>query len=190
MKVALRLTGLFLAWFAIIAAWIGIGPSEDAASKSDTAIVLGAAVIGAEPSQVFAARIDHAIALHKAGRVRAIVFTGGRSPEDDLSEAAAARAYATARGIDPKDIHIEEKSRTTRENLVEAKRLMKTKKLSSALIVSDPLHLRRASLMAAELKIEAQASATPSSRYQSLSTQAPFLLREVYFIHHFWILGE
>ncbi len=190
MKVALRLTGFLVAWFALIAVWIWFGPSEDPESKADTAIVLGAAVIGDQPTPVFAARIDHAIALHKQGRVEKIVFTGGKSPEDDLSEAASARNYATARGVGAVDILIEEKSRTTRQNLVEAKRVMEAEKLSNALIVSDPLHLRRASLMATELKIETEASATPKSRYKSLPTQLSFLLREVYFIHHFWVLGQ
>ncbi|MEP6201478.1 MAG: YdcF family protein, partial [Marinomonas sp.] len=142
------------------------------------------------PTPVFAARIDHAIALHNAGRVEKIIFTGGKSPDDELSEAASARKYAIARGINADAILIEEQSGSTRANLVEAKVILETEKLSDALIVSDPLHLRRASLMAAELKIDAATSAAPTSRYQSFSTQLPFLLREVYFTHYFWILGE
>ncbi|MEP0191162.1 MAG: YdcF family protein [Erythrobacter sp.] len=190
MKVALRLTGFVLAWFALIAGWIWFGPAESSEDSADAAIVLGAGVIGDQPTPVFAARIDHAIALHNAGRVEKIIFTGGKSPDDELSEAASARKYAIARGINADAILIEEQSGSTRANLVEAKVILETEKLSDALIVSDPLHLRRASLMAAELKIDAATSAAPTSRYQSFSTQLPFLLREVYFTHYFWILGE
>ena len=62
--------------------------------------------------------------------------------------------------------------------------------METALIVSDPLHMRRAMEMAEALGIEARPSATPTTRYQSWTTQAPFLLREIYFIHHFWLFGE
>ncbi|MEL7445171.1 MAG: YdcF family protein, partial [Pseudomonadota bacterium] len=62
--------------------------------------------------------------------------------------------------------------------------------LTSALLVSDPLHLRRAQIMAWDLGIDARPSATPSSRYQTWSTQGPFLLREVFYIHVFWVFGQ
>lgn len=190
MKWFLGALGLMLAWLVGVAVWIAVGSPEDPAATAEVAIVLGAAVDDDTPSPVFAARIDHAIALHREGRVAALLFTGARSPEDSLSEAAAARDYAIAAGIPPSAIMIEERSRTTRQNLIEAQSLMRAGKLASAMIVSDPLHLRRAIAMANDLGIDARASATPSTRYRSLSTQLPFLLREIYFMHHYWALGE
>ena len=186
------LTGLAVvaAWLIAVALWIGVGPGEDGSETADVAIVLGAAVVGDQPTPVFAARIDHAIALYKTGRVKALLFTGARSPEDTLSEASSARAYAIKAGVLPDDILIEENSRTTRQNLVEAQLVMRANSKRHAIIVSDPVHLRRASLMADDLGIDASSSATPSTRYQSWSTKGPFLLRELYFVHHFWVFGE
>ena len=62
--------------------------------KGDAAIVLGAAVWGNEVSPVFRERINHAIDLYRAGKVRKIIFTGGQGNRDELTEAAEARQYA------------------------------------------------------------------------------------------------
>ena len=60
----------------------------------------------------------------------------------------------------------------------------------NVLLVSDPLHLTRAMQMAAEFGLDAQPSATGLTRYRTLSTKVPFALRELYFMHHYWLLGE
>ena len=169
---------------------LGVVGALDVAVAPSLAIVLGAAVEIDTPSPVFAARIDHAIDLYQAGAIKGILFTGGRSPEDTLSEAAAARDYAIGEGVPTGDILLEDVSRTTHQNLTGALPVMQAAGASRALIVSDPLHLRRAVIMADDLGIDAKASATPSTRYRSWSTKAPFLLREVYFMHHYWVFGE
>ena len=181
---------LLALWLGGIAWWIAEGPGENPETRADVALVLGAAVDGDAPSPVFAARLDHAIALYREGRVDGLMLTGGRSDDDTLSEAEAGRRYAIARGVASADILAEHRSRTTRQNLVEARRVMNREKVASAFIVSDPLHLRRAMLMAESLGIAARASATPHTRYRSWRTKGPFLLREVYFVHHFWIFDQ
>ena len=155
-----------------------------------TVIALWMAVIGDTPAPVFAARIDHAITLYRAGRIKKILFTGGRSSEDELSESAAARDYALKAEVPSEAILFEQKSRTTHQNLIEAQTVMVRNDLTSALLVSDPLHLRRAQIMAWDLGIDARPSATPSTRYQTWSTQGPFLVREVFYIHVFWLFGQ
>ena len=57
------------------------------------------------------------------------------------------------------------------------------------LIVSDPLHMRRAMAMAAAEGFNARPAPTPTSRYRSLATQIPFLAREVWFMHVHWLAG-
>ncbi|MBX7457665.1 YdcF family protein [Qipengyuania sp. 1NDH17] len=188
---ALRLLLLLAAlWLAGIAIWIATVPEENDGASADVALVLGAAVDSDTPSPVFAARLDHAIALYKEGRVAKLMLTGGRSDEYSLSEAAAGREYAIARGVAADDILIDENSRTTRQNLLEAQRVMKGEGVETALVVSDPLHLRRAMQMAQSLGLEAQPSATPHTRYRSWQTKVPFLLREVYFVHHSWLFDQ
>ena len=58
------------------------------------------------------------------------------------------------------------------------------------MIVSDPLHLRRAAMMAKDLGISAVTSPTATSRYRSARTQLNFLLREIYFVHQYLLTGH
>lgn len=85
---------------------------------------------------------------------------------------------------------IEETSRTTHQNLTEARALMREHGMTSAILVSDPLHMKRSIRMADGLGIIARSSPTPTSRYRSLGTRFWFLLREIYFIHHHAVTGH
>lgn len=181
--------GALVLWLLAVAAWIAVGPTATGKERGETAIVLGAAVIGDKPSPVFAARLDHAAALYREGRVVGILVTGGRSPEDELSEAAAGAAYLQAQGVPAGAILIEDRSRTTRQNLANASSVLGLARTRPVLIVSDPLHLRRAMAMAAAEGFDAQPSPTRTTRYRSLGTQVPFLAREVWFMHVFWLTG-
>lgn len=176
-------------WLAGLAIWIAAGPGVTGTERGATAIVLGAAVIGDAPSPVFAARLDHAVTLYREKRVERILVTGGRSPEDGVSEAAAGASYLAARGIPAGAILREDRSRTTRQNLDNAAAMLVDAAGQPVLIVSDPLHMRRAMAMADATGLKAQPSPTPSTRYRTLATQIPFLAREVWFIHAHWLLG-
>jgi len=50
--------------------------------------------------------------------------------------------------------------------------------------------MKRAMLMANDIGITASSSPTPTSRYRSLKTKLGFLLRELYFIHHYIATGD
>ena len=187
-----RLAWLVMAligWLGGVAGWIAAGPAVTGDERGGVAIVLGAAVDDVVPSPVFAARIDHAVDLYRAGRVKRLLMTGGRSPEDRLSEAEAGAAYARAKGVPAAAIMVEDQSKTTRQNLENARAVLAAAASAPVVIVSDPLHMRRALAMARDVGLDAHASPTPTSRYRSLRTQLPFLAREVWFIHLYWLLG-
>jgi uncharacterized SAM-binding protein YcdF (DUF218 family) len=151
-------------------------------SKADAAIVLGAAVWGKEPSPVFRERINHAINLYKNGDISKIVFTGGVGDINESAEAVVGQRYAITRGVTAADILTETKSRTTYQNLKNALEVVGThQELTKFLIVSDPLHLKRAVLMARSLGMDAYPSPTPTTRYRSFQSQMQFLMRETYF---------
>lgn len=147
-------------------------------ASADAAIVLGAAVWDGEPSPVFAERINHALDLYHEERVRAIVFTGGRGLGDEETEAAVAKAYAVRRGVREEDVHCETSSHVTVQNLRGARRVMAREGLADALLVSDPLHMRRSMTMAEDLGLTVSPSPTPTSRYETWRTKLGFLLRE------------
>lgn len=183
------LAGALVLWLGAVAAWIAVGPTVTGTERGETAIVLGAAVIGERPSPVFAARLDHAARLYREGRTKKVLVTGGRSSEDRLSEAAAGAAYLQTLGVPMSAILKEDRSRTTRQNLANASRVLGPVRIKPVLIVSDPIHMRRAMAMAAAEGLDALPSPTPKTRYRSIGTQAPFLAREVWFMHVFWLAG-
>lgn len=149
--------------------------------KADAAIVLGASVWKDRPSPVFAERIKHGIHLYKNGQVQYLIFTGGLSEGDTLSESAAARQYAIAEGVPAENILTEEVSKNTYQNLVQACKPMRAHQLKNVMLVSDPLHMKRAMTMANELQLHAISAATPTSRYISWRSKAKSLLYESFF---------
>lgn len=159
-------------------------------ADADAALVLGAAVIGDVPSPVFEERLRHAAALYRAGRIERIVLTGGRSPEDDLSEAEAGWRWLVADGIPQSAILLEDGSRTTLENLVFAAPILAANGIETVLVVSDPIHMRRAMEIAERINLPAAPSPTETSRYESLQTQIPFVLRETWFMAQYLLLGR
>jgi uncharacterized SAM-binding protein YcdF (DUF218 family) len=183
-----RIAKAFLLVFFILLLAVGLLASRiylysNASSDrpSDAAIVLGAAVWGANVSPVFKERINHGIDLYRKGRVRKLIFTGGQGNPGEPTESSAARDYALQLGIPAGDILIEEKSHTTYENILYAKQLTDAHGLRKVLIVSDPLHMKRAVAMARDLGLVADPSPTPSTRYQGLRSQAGLLAHETYY---------
>lgn len=179
-----------LVWLGVLASQIVEAGGRTTSGKADVAIVLGAAVDPSGPSPVFEERIKHGIDLYSARKVRTLLFTGGYGNGAKLAESSVAKRYAVSRGVPPQAILIETKSHTTRENLLQARRLMRKKRLSKAVVVSDPLHLKRALKMAGDLGINASAAPTPTSRYRSWQAKGSFLLRELYFYNHYLLTGQ
>jgi len=150
-------------------------------ARADAAVVLGAAVWTDQVSPVFKERINHAINLYRVGQVHKLIFTGGQGNPGEPTESAAARDYALQSGVPASDILIEEKSHTTYENIIYAKQLADAHGIHNVLIVSDPLHMKRAMTMAEDAGLVAEASPTPSTRYQGLSSQMSLLAHETYY---------
>lgn len=149
--------------------------------KADAAIVLGAAVWEDEPSPVLRERINHAIWLYKNEYVDKIIFTGGKGEGSTYAESEVSKKYAMKHNVFSEDILIETKSKITEENLSYASKLALENNLHTFILVSDPLHMKRATLMAKNSGLEVYSSPTPSSMYKSLNSQIPFLFREVVF---------
>lgn len=154
---------------------------KDETKKCDAAIVLGAAIRGEKPSPVFEERINHAIYLYNNNFVKKIIFTGGRGEEKKYSEAYVAKLYAVENGIPEKDIYLEEKSTITEENIEFSIRIISEQNIDSVLIVSDPLHMKRAMSMAEDYGLNAFPSPTTTSLYTSIKSKAGFLARESLF---------
>jgi len=158
-------------------------------SPSDAAIILGAAIWKDKPSPVFRARIDHGINLHKQGKVKTLVFTGGVGTGEVYAESEVAKQYAMSQRIAAENILIETRSQITFENLTESKLLLDANNIDTVLLVSDPLHMKRAMTMAQDLNINAASSPTPMSLYKSWRTKSGFLAREVFYYIGYLLFG-
>jgi uncharacterized SAM-binding protein YcdF (DUF218 family) len=116
---------------------------RDEQRQADAIVVLGAAQYDGRPSPVFRARLDHAVALHLAGLAPVLVVTGGKQEGDRTTEAAAAREFAIAHGVDPEAILVEDEGRTTLESLRTVGRMLREAGLTDVVFVSDRTHMLR-----------------------------------------------
>lgn len=158
---AILLGTLVLAAIAVFRIWDQ--GTRDERRPADAIVVLGAAQYDGRPSPVFEARLSQAVALYQAGIAPILVVTGGKAEGDRTTEAATARAYATARGVPAAAILSEDRGRTTLESLQGVAALFRTNRLSSAVFVSDRTHLLRVLRIATDEGIVAWGSPTTTS---------------------------
>jgi len=142
------------------------GRRED--GSADCAVVCGHRLTRAgNRSASLQARTRKAVELLETGRVRGLIFTGGRE-RAALAEGWAAAELALELGAPEQAIVLETTSRTTWENFLRARRLMRDQGWHSCLIVTDPYHLLRCHLIARQLGLKAGSApvqGAPSSRW-------------------------
>ena len=180
-KIFLLIAAMVILVFGVLASRIYSFGNTRSDASADAAIVLGAAVWSSGVSPVFRERINHGIDLYRTGKVRKLIFTGGQGNSGEPTESSAARDYALQNGVPAQDILIEEKSHTTYENIRYAKQVADAHNIKRVLIVSDPLHMKRAVLMAQDVGLIAEPSPTPTTRYQGLKSQFGLLVHETYY---------
>ncbi|HVE57624.1 MAG TPA: YdcF family protein [Pyrinomonadaceae bacterium] len=181
LKIISAICLVVILFFAVIALQIYFYDESSATSTADAAIVLGAAVWGERLSPVFQERVNHALNLYRAKRIKKIIFTGGQGNADEETEAESARRFAISDGIPPEDILIEDKSTSTYENLAFAKPIAEANGIKTVLLVSDPLHLKRSVEIAKSLNLEVSPSPTPTTKYQGFTSRMKLLIHETYY---------
>lgn len=137
--------------------------ARDERRPADAVVVLGAAQFNGVAGGVFAARLDHAVELFRAGLAPYLIVTGGKQPGDRTTEAATAKAYARARGVPAGRILMEDTGRSTLESLQNVVVVMRSHGLHSAVFVSDRTHMLRVLRMATDLGITSFGSPTSTS---------------------------
>jgi uncharacterized SAM-binding protein YcdF (DUF218 family) len=119
----------------------------DQARPAESIVVLGAAQYDGRPSPVLRARLDHGIDLWNHGMGKVLVLTGGRGAGDTTSEADVGRSYARKHGVPDTAILLENKGRTTRESMLGVAALLESRGIKTAILVSDPFHMLRLSII-------------------------------------------
>lgn len=136
---------------------------DDSRARADAIVVLGAAQYDGRPSKVFAARLDHALALYRKGAAPQIYVTGGSQPGDRFTEATAGANYLIARGVPDSAIVRETTSRDSYESLAASARILRESGKRSVVLVTDPFHAARVEATADELGLDASVSPTRTS---------------------------
>ncbi|KRQ87112.1 vancomycin high temperature exclusion protein [Caloramator mitchellensis] len=178
--------GIFI--FAILAGQILHFGWTTKPLKSDCIIVLGCKVRGEEPSYFLKERLDLALSLYNEGYSKYIIVTGGQGENEDVSEAEAMKRYLIRYGVDKKFIIEEDKSYSTYENLFNSVDIMKNMGFNSAIIVSNKYHLKRASLIARKIGMNATYSGCYVKEWIWFETVG--FLREIIALLKFYILGS
>lgn len=153
---------VLIAWVVSMTAVERVG-RRDEAQRADAIVVLGAAQYVGRPSPVLRARVDHAVSLWKRGLAPTLILTGGTGVGDTTSEAAVARKYAMSQGVPDRVIVVEIKGRTTSESMRAVARIMDDREQSSVILVSDPFHMLRLSILARRFGLEPYTSPTRTS---------------------------
>jgi uncharacterized SAM-binding protein YcdF (DUF218 family) len=118
---------------------------------------------------VLVARLDHAYQLWRRGISDVVVVTGGRQPGDQFTEATASANYLLARGVPDAQVLREVSGHNSWQSLAAAAGFLKTRGRTEVLLVSDPFHDLRISLMAGELGLRAHVSPTRTSPIKGAS---------------------
>jgi uncharacterized SAM-binding protein YcdF (DUF218 family) len=159
-------------------------------THSDVAIILGAGTKGDKLSPVYRERVNHGIYLFESRVVDKIIITGGYGEGANHADSEIARQYALDHNIPEDAIFIETKSRYTIENLIESKKIMDSLNFHTALIVSDPLHMKRAVDLALHQKIKCKPSPTPTTMYRSFFPITRSLFYETFYYSMGKIVGK
>ena len=155
-------------------------PSEDA-----TVVVLGCRAYGSRPSIMLASRLDAAYEYLTEHPDAICIVSGGQGPDESMPEAECMYLYLTDRGIAPERIYQENRSTSTRENLLFSQEIIEAEGLNPEIaIVTNEYHEYRAGMVADALEME----------YSAVPARTPlwlfptYYIRELYGIIYEWVL--
>lgn len=155
-------------------------PSENA-----TVVVLGCRAYGSRPSIMLASRLDAAYEYLTKHPDAICIVSGGQGPDESMPEAECMYLYLTEKGIAPERIYQENRSTSTRENLLFSQEIIEAEGLNPEIaIVTNEYHEYRAGMVADALEME----------YSAVPARTPlwlfptYYIRELYGIIYEWVL--
>ncbi|TCJ00840.1 YdcF family protein [Aeromicrobium sp. IC_218] len=133
-------------------------------------IVLGSGLVRGAVPPLLAGRLRRAVAAarDRSGRdgVPVLVPSGGRGADEPVAEGVAMAAWLGEHGVRAEDVLVEDRARTTRENLLLSVALLERHGVRPPyLVVTNDYHAPRAAMLARRLGIDAQAVGAPTALY-------------------------
>jgi uncharacterized SAM-binding protein YcdF (DUF218 family) len=167
---------LSVLWVAFHIWWVA---REDDHPRSDAIVVLGASQYNGVPSPVFAARLEHALALYRLGVAPRIVTVGGKEPGDTYTEAASGAAYLHQHGVPSTALIADQTGRDTLQSVRAVDATFRDHGWRTAVLVTDPWHCLRARAMARYVGISAVTSPERTGpAVASRSVEVRYIARE------------
>jgi uncharacterized SAM-binding protein YcdF (DUF218 family) len=185
-----------IAAFAVAVGWevslykaIRRQATNDEARPAGAIVILGAAEYNGRPSVVYQARLDHAFDLEERGLAPLVITTGGSGGDQRFTEGGVGRDYLIQKGVATPKVIAETRSDTTFESVRAAAALLKARRKTTCIAVSDGFHLYRIKILFRSFGITAYASPAPASPIEAEPfPRALYSLREM-FIITLWRLG-
>lgn len=138
-----------LALYVVVTfAQVVLAGRQQLTSSAEAIVVLGAAQYDGRPSPQLEGRLLTAIDLWNDGSAKYFIVTGGRQEGDRFTEAETSRNVALDSGVPDSNILFEDEGTTTWESLQGVAQLVQQHEISSVILVTDPYHAMRASLIA------------------------------------------
>lgn len=147
--------------------------------RSDVIVVMGAAEYDGHPSEILAARLDHAVTLWRDRVAPRIMTIGGNRPGDRFTEASAGARYLEDRGVPAADLVQVPTGSDTLLSLRATAVELRKRGWKSAVLVTDPWHSLRARQMARDLRISAVTSPVHTGpAVRGRTTEMRYIARE------------
>ncbi|MCX4551262.1 YdcF family protein [Streptomyces sp. NBC_01387] len=118
--------------------------------SADVAVVFGAGLQQGEPSPYLAHRLDAAVGLYRAGKVKVVLVTGDNS-RTEYDEPDAMRAYLVKHGVPDSKVVSDFAGFDTWDSCVRAKKIFG---VDRAVLISQGFHIRRALALCESAGIE------------------------------------
>ena len=173
-KLALILLVLYAVLFAmlLLLMLIILVKGKTTATNQGTIIVLGCSVKGDKPSLSLLKRINTAYDFLAKNKNAIAVLSGGQGKDENISEAQCMYNLLTQKGIDKKRLILEDKSKSTDENIRFSKSLIAD---DTVAIATSEYHQLRAKMICKRCGLKAYAQ----SSHTKPNILPTFLLREV-----------
>ena len=162
-----------------------VGAAGKEPAPDSTVVVLGCKANGEYPSRMLLKRLQATKKFLEENPEAKCIVSGGQGSDETISEAKCMQGWLVKNGINSDRIFMEDKSTSTRENLLFSKAIIERENLNSEItIVTNEFHQYRAGRIADALGIEhgAVSGMTPVVLFPT------YYVRELFAIVYEWVL--
>lgn len=151
--------------FSVLEGIVLAGCHDETGQNASVMIVLGAKLWNDGPSPALKRRLDAALDYWEKHPETEIILSGGQGADEPNTEASAMAEYMKERGVSAGQLHLEENSTSTAENLLFSMELMSDLGYdiseTPVLIVSNSFHLARVRMLCRRFGLSADTIGVP-----------------------------